>query len=290
MTLPNFLVIGAQRAGTTLLYKILDAHPEVYLPAQRKEIHYFDWYYDRGVSWYQDFFRDSGREHKAIGEVTPDYLFEDKVPSRIKETLDSVRFLIVLRNPVERAYSWYLYSLRSFNEKRGAGAFFEEEEEVLKRGLYSQQISRYFEHFEKSDFLVLYFDELLAQPASNLRAIAEFLSLSSTWPDPEAMVRDPVNASVIPKFRGAFARAQRFGEMLTQRDMDWAVRVARRIGIPKLFGAGGSRPSMSPSTRSWLEDYYRSELCSLEELLGHDLDSWRSPRQAWDAKRSGDGN
>lgn len=287
MTFPNFLVIGAQRAGTTLLHRILNAHPEVFLPPQRKEVHYFDWYYERGPLWYQNFFRDPCREHKAIGEVTPDYLFERDVPSRIRETLDSVRFLVILRNPVERAYSWYLYCLRSFNEKRCADIFLKEEEEVLRRGLYYQQLSRYFEHFDKSSFLVLYFHELLSDPASNLRTIAEFLDLSSSWPHPEAMVRDPVNASLIPRFRGAFARAQRFGEMLTRQDMDWAVRAARRIGIPALLGAGGSQPSMLPSTRSWLEAYYREEICSLEALLDHDLGIWRSQQQGPDPERVG---
>ena len=76
MTLPSFLVIGAQRAGTSLLHQILLAHPDVYVPAQRKEVHYFDRYFERGVEWYQSYFpaADAAGRYRAIGEITPDYL------------------------------------------------------------------------------------------------------------------------------------------------------------------------------------------------------------------------
>lgn len=287
MTLPNFLVIGAQRAGTTLLHRILNAHPEVFVPIRRKEIHYFDWYYDRGPLWYQDFFEGASRGYTAIGEVTPDYLFESEVPSRIKETLNPIRFLVILRNPVDRAYSWYLYCWRSFNEKRSLDDFFKEEKEVLTRGCYSQQLSRYLRYFSRSDFLILFLDDLISQPSSTLNKIAEFLGLSCGWPEPETLVRDPVNASLIPRFRGAFALAQRFGEMLTRKDMDWVVNTARRIGIPELFGAASRRPTMPLSTRIWLEEYYRDEIRSLEALLGHDLEIWRSQRQGLESERAG---
>src|SRR5690606_34294189 len=121
MTLPNFLVIGAQRAGTTLLHRILEAHPEVYVPYRRKEVHFFDLYFDRTTQWYENFFPPSepAAKYKAIGEVTPDYMFDQAAPFRIKKILPDCRFIVSLRNPVERAYSAYLYSVRSYNERRG---------------------------------------------------------------------------------------------------------------------------------------------------------------------------
>ena len=94
MTLPNFLVIGAQRGGTTLLHRILDAHPEVYVPQRRKEIHFFDWYHERGADWYAGFFPGEGTaRYRAIGEVTPDYLFEPQTPHRIRALLPDCRFV-----------------------------------------------------------------------------------------------------------------------------------------------------------------------------------------------------
>lgn len=277
MTLPNFLVIGAQRAGTTLLHRILEAHPEVYVPDRRKEVHYFDWHFSRGTDWYERFFPDAdqAKPFAAVGEVTPDYMFDPSVPLRISQSLPSCRFVVSLRNPVDRAYSWYLYSLRSFAEQRSIEQFFEESEETLTRGLYSQQLKRYFELFPRNSFLILILEELVQNPAINLQRLADFLNLSTGWPDPGALVRERVNASEIPRFRGAFARAQRFGEMLTRHDLDWAVRQARRMGVLKLFGTGGSRPSLPSSTRAQLQGYYRQEIGRLEDLLERNLEVWR---------------
>jgi hypothetical protein len=278
MTLPNFLVIGAQRAGTTLLHQILDAHPEVFVPYRRKEVHYFDWHFSRGTAWYERFFPDAdqAKAFGAIGEATPDYLFEPSVPLRIFQTLPSCRFVVSLRNPVDRAYSWYLYSLRCFAEQRSIERFFEESEETLARGLYSQQLNRYFELFPRDSFLILILEDLVEDPATNLGRLADFLNLSTSWPDAGALVRDRVNASEVPRFRRAFARAQRFGEMLTRHDLDWAVRQARRMGVLKLFGSGTPKPSLPASTRLRLQIYYRHEIESLEDLLGRNLRVWTS--------------
>ena len=82
MNRPNFLVIGAQRAGTTLLHRLLATHPEVYVPFQRKELHYFDRYFERGDAWYAGYFpaEPATRRYLAVGEVTPDYLAHPQAP------------------------------------------------------------------------------------------------------------------------------------------------------------------------------------------------------------------
>lgn len=276
--LPNFLVIGAQRAGTTLLHYILDAHPQVYVPRRRKEIHYFDWYFDRGAEWYAGFFPE-GRQatkYRAIGEVTPDYLFEERAPQRIRAVLPGCRFVVSLRDPLRRAYSWYLFSLRSFNEQRTFDEFLRGSPETLERGLYSQQLRRYFEVYPRSQFIILIYEELLADPAPHLSRLAEFLGLSCGWQDPVGLTRQRINASEIPRFRAAFARAQRIGEAFTRRDLDWVVWLARSFGIPRMFGTRSSRPELSEGARCKLMDYYRDEITNLENMLGRDLSVWLS--------------
>jgi hypothetical protein len=276
MTLPNFLVIGAQRAGTTLLHQVLEAHPEVYVPYRRKEVHYFDRYFDRGIRWYEKFFPSSARatQYRAIGEVTPDYLYNGSVPLRIHQTLSDCRFVVSLRNPVDRAYSWYLFLVRRVAERRTPEQFFKQSEEALIRGLYSKQLNRYFDFFPRSSFLVLIFEELVQYPGTNLERLAGFLNLSHAWPNPATLLRDRVNASDVPRFRVAFKRAQRLGAVFTRHDLDWVVRLARRTGIPSLLGMGSPGPSLPVSTRLWLEDYYQEEMARLENLLRRDLDVW----------------
>ena len=288
MTLPNFLVIGAQRSGTTLLHRVLEAHSEIYVPHRRKEVHYFDWYFDRGVRWYERFFPSSVHavRYNAIGEITPDYLFDESAPHRIHATLQECRFVVSLRNPVDRAYSWYQFLVRRVAERRSADEFFKENEEALARGLYSQQLNRYFEWFPRNNFLNLIFEEMLLHPATNLERLAEFLDLSHAWPDPAALMRERINASEVPRFGVAFKRAQRVGQVFTRHDLDWVVRLARRTGLPELLGRGSPAPSLSPSTRAWLQDYYREEIFRLESLLQRDLEIWRRARPAIPADRA----
>ena len=275
MTLPNFLVIGTQRGGTTLLHRILDVHPEVYVPQRRKEVHFFDWYYNRGADWYAEFFpcTEAG-EYRAIGEVTPDYLFKSHAPGRIREMLPRCKFVVSLRNPIQRAFSWYSFQVRSVNEQRTFERMVEEESAMLERGLYSQQLERYFEIFPRSSFLILIFEELIAAPGPHLDGLAAFLDLDCSWDDPAALVQEPVNASEIPRFRAAFARAQRVGEFFTRHDLDWVVRLARSGGIPRMFGTRKGKPRMSEQARRHLTVYYRDEVARLEDLLGRDLKAW----------------
>lgn len=121
MTLPNFLIIGAQKAGTSWLAYQLEKHPEIYLP--KKEIHYFDkgFNYQKGLSWYEKQF-DEVTEQKAIGEKTPEYLWangegwedhQSDVHQKIFQTLPEAKLIVTLRNPVDRAISAINHIIRS---------------------------------------------------------------------------------------------------------------------------------------------------------------------------------
>jgi hypothetical protein len=277
MTLPNFLVIGAQRAGTTLLHRILEAHPRVFVPSRRKEVHYFDRYWDRGVDWYAKFFPpdDEAGRYDAIGEVTPDYLFDPRVPLLIHELLPSCRLIVSLRNPVDRAYSSYAHALRSRNEKRKFEDMMSQDEEIVKRGFYSQQLNRYLQLFPKDALLVLIYEEIVSAPIEQLERIRDFLGLERGWQDPDTLMQERVNTSEIPRFRAAFAQARRFGALLTRSDLDWVVRFAKRSGVDKVFGRRVATPPMAPSHRQMLQALYGEEILALESILGRELPSWR---------------
>jgi len=112
--LPNFLVIGVEKGGTTWLHAQLKKHPEIFLP-QSKEIHFFNKYnsnlikhdyFQLGINWYADFFKQY-KGQKVIGEVTPMYICDPEAPLRIQQTLPNVKLIAILRDPVRRAYSHY---------------------------------------------------------------------------------------------------------------------------------------------------------------------------------------
>ena len=124
--LPNFIIIGVQRGGTTSLYKYLTKHPKI-IPAIKKEIHFFDNNFHKGISWYQSQFKQNRllmllykkkKFYDSItGEATPYYIYHPYGVERISKLIPNVKLIILLRNPVERAYSHYQHELRLKVEK-----------------------------------------------------------------------------------------------------------------------------------------------------------------------------
>ena len=149
--LPTFLIIGAPRAGTSWLSKNLSLHPDIYIP-HVKEVHYFDRYYDKGQTFYEEFFDKSCGE-KAIGEATPAYLFKENIPELIKKDLGDVKLIVSLRNPVDRLYSRYLMSKGSYEENKTLS--FEEKIQAkpsfIGEGFYYDHLIRYYKHFNKKN-------------------------------------------------------------------------------------------------------------------------------------------
>lgn len=281
MARPNFLVIGAQRAGTTLLHTILAAHPEVYVPRVRKEIHFFDRYYERGSGWYERFFPDAKvRGRRAVGEVTPGYLAHLDAPARIKAELPEVRLVVILRDPVARAISWYNYQRRSRNERRPFDVFLAQDPHVFEAGFYHRHLHRYLAQFDRGALHIMIYEDLVRQPGPELERLRTFLRLERPWKDPEALIARRVNASYLPRFRRGFALARQFGSWLMLHDVNWPSRLAKRLGVRRLFGA---KPrsldphSISAETRTKLAARYCKDVERLELLLNRTL--WPSGRE-----------
>jgi Sulfotransferase domain len=278
MSLPNFLVIGAQRAGTSLLHQILLAHPEVYVPVERKEVHYFDRYFERGVEWYRSYFPDgdaAGR-YRAIGEITPDYLATEEAPARIHALLPECRLVAILRNPVDRVYSWYQHARRSRNERRALARFLEEEPAALRAGLYHRHLQSYLALFPRDALLVVVYEELLDDPGREFGRLTSFLGVDMIWSDPAALLHERVYASEMFRFRGAFALARRAGALLAHHDLNWPVRAAKRFGVRRWFGSGPAVAALSAADRRRIAAFYEDDIRELGGLLQRDFRVWQA--------------
>jgi hypothetical protein len=212
--LPDFLVIGAQRAGTSTFYDLLAGHPDV-APSIRKEIHFFDRNFRKGPAWYRAHFprrapvRAGGPAVRtSTGEATPYYLFDPACPTRVASLLPDVRLIVLLRDPVDRAYSHWARERRLGREPLDFEAAIAEEERrldrerrtngtagayagphhrhhsYLARGHYAEQLERWLARFPRDRFLVLRSEDLYGQPREALRAAERFLGLR-TWEPPE---------------------------------------------------------------------------------------------------------
>ena len=213
--LPNFIIIGGQKCGTTSLYRLLVQHPQVEGGAL-KEIHYFDNRFDKGIDWYRRQFPEPRwmNGHKTItGEATPAYLFLPYIPERVKEAAPEVRLIAILRNPVNRAYSHYHQKLRlgvetrSFEEAVGAEeARLRDRHDImpgfeyaadsgrrlssyLARGIYVDQLVRWSKLFDDEQLLVLKSEDFFGRREETVRRILGFLGLPE-WTEPSGEVRN----------------------------------------------------------------------------------------------------
>jgi len=201
--MPTFINIGEAKCGTTSLYNYTIKHPNI-LPAFKKEVHFFDLSFDKGINYYRSFFPTSLKNKECItGEKTPYYLIHPLVPKRIAETFPLVKLILLLRNPIDRAFSHYHqqfsrnYETMSFEDaiKNEESRLEGEEEKMidnshyqsyshrhhsyLKRGRYYQNIKKWLEYFPKNQFLILTTEELKVNPNETMNRVFDFLELSS---------------------------------------------------------------------------------------------------------------
>jgi hypothetical protein len=273
--LPNFLCIGAQRCGTTWLDQHLRRHPQVYLPARTKEVHFFDTYYQRGMDWYLDYFprREIPAQACAIGEITPRYLFAPLAVSRIHRQLPHARLIVMLRNPADRAYSQYGLSVVKQAREGGFETFLEQNYEAFYRGLYADQLRRVFALFPPEQVLVLIFEEVMADPHAALRQVCAFLQIRQDLFEGQDLAAK-VGESRRPARPALRRLATALGKYVRDRDQDWIVAAARRLGADRVFGDAGRLPPVEPALRRLLLGQYAADVRQLEQLLGRPLDLW----------------
>ena len=205
---PNFLVIGAQKAGTTALHGYLRQHPAVFSP-DWKELHYFSLKYPLGEAWYLAHFplKATHRGAIAVGEATPAYLFDPRAPARVYAFDPGMKLVVTVRDPVERAYSHYWMEVETRDETRSfEDAIAWEEAEVwpeldrwiadpayvsplplfgrsyVARGFYADQLERWLALFPRKQLHALTSDELLASPTSALYGVERFLGIPDWQP------------------------------------------------------------------------------------------------------------
>jgi sulfotransferase family protein len=279
---PNFFVLGAPKCGTTTLHEVLMAHPHIFMTKQ-KEPQFFDTdtYYNRGLDRYlRDHFRGAAG-FKARGEASPTYLRSGKARDRIRGDLGKdLRFVVILRDPVKRAWSAYLQECRRGLETETFERALELEPTRLSRdptcaayflgGLYARQLRVWFEAFPREHFLVLLTEDLAERPAAVARQAFAFLEVD---PDVEFSPPSPANVGWTP-------RCPRLGAALNRR-LKRFVPYSSRQRVGKLINRWISRPfegapTIDPAIARALRRRYYDEILAVEEIIGRDLGMWRS--------------
>lgn len=277
MTLPTFVGIGVPRGGSTWLHSWLTGHPEIYMPVRRKEVRFFDRHYEQGVGWYESFFcpPEEAPSYRAIGEISPQYFYCEECPERIASVLPEAKLMIMLRHPVDRAYSNYGFTVQRGNYRGTFQQFLASRPSALEWGFYSRYARCYLPYFDKTRILPLVFEDIFAQREETQRRVAKFLGVSDDKFPADGFDRK-VNPSTVPQFQSLSGRAVKVGRRLRRRHLEPLVDLARRLGIQRVIAKGSPLPKIDHELRRDLSRRYADEFNELEECLDIDLTSWRA--------------
>ncbi|MGC8521207.1 MAG: sulfotransferase domain-containing protein [Steroidobacteraceae bacterium] len=274
MTLPTFLYIGPDKAGSTWIFQLLQEHPGIFV-APSKDIYFFDRYFDRGLEWYESHF-ELASSRQAVGEISHDYLYSESACIRIRRLLPEVRLIVNLREPVQRAFSEFLY-LRKMGMTMGD--FREATREypsIIRGSQYAAHLAMYLEHFPRHQLLIQRFENLTSDPSTFIRSVYSFIGV-----DPEFQPKR-LRDQVLPAARArspAIARAVK-NTAIGLRNMG----LGRAVGSLKqskllnrvLFTAYSqdNRPKLSQHDLMWLRTIFRPDVDALGALTGENFDDW----------------
>lgn len=295
MVLPNFLIVGAAKAGTTSLCYYLNQHPEVYISRIKEPRFFAPEFYTKfrygplrgkarkkvwSLEEYSKLFAHV-RHEKAIGEASTEYLYFPEVPKRIKELIPQAKIIVVLRNPIERAFSAYCYQVRDgceslsfedalLNEKQRLREYWRPGWLYKSCGFYYTQLKRYFDIFERSQIKVYLYNHLSTEPVELLQDVYTFLGVSNRFtPDLSRQ-----NVSKIPRstlINRLFVRDNPVKGMATNVLPKKLTQVlASRFKELNL----ADKPELLLETRSYLTEIYREDILKLEALIDEDLSGW----------------
>jgi len=292
MKTPNFICLGAQKAGTTTLHNILKHHPEIYLP-EAKEALFFsrEKSYIKGVDWWMNHFFSTYNNQPIIGAFSPDYLYCNKVPSRIAKDIGTdIKLIIILRDPVNRAYSQYLMSLRRYYDTKPFLEAIElEDERVLHgehekdvfsymgRSRYLEQIERYLQYFSSENILFLCFETDIAKNMDEtILKIQDFLEVNPTELDTN--VRSRAASEMRSKTFQKILNKKNPVKSVLKRILSSEMKKRIKMKLVKMNRKEvSSQNRLDKETKQQLyEKYFKADTSKLEAITGLYLSHWNN--------------
>lgn len=289
ITLPNFLIVGAQKAGTTSLFDILNQHSQIYIPPE-KELHFFDYETEvnKGLKYYSKYFSAAGNA-KAIGEASPSYLFYPEVAPRILKLLgEEVRIIILLRNPAERAFSQYKMMFAQGHENRplkeaisanrkslANGINFDRITSYLDRSLYAFQLKNYFNNFPKENIRIMLFeDDFVENRKATISELQRFLGVDhqelsihvKSYPTakPRSSLADRLLNTAHPV-------NQFFKKIIPSKNLRMLIKYKLNEANSKVLLVRDEFDVIKPTL---IREVFYDDIKETEKLIGRDLSQW----------------
>jgi len=296
---PDFLLIGAARSGTTALYKYLSQHPEIFMPTSIKEPNYFAYegldlqiqgpgadFINNSVTTpeaYEALFQEA-KDSQIKGEASPLYLFEPRTPKRIKSLAPNAKMIAVLRNPIEQAYSHYMYAtkLRVETEPDFVKVLGMEDERIAKNWQplfgyssfprYGTQFKRYLEHFPREQFLIETYEDFSKSPIGVMQRMFDFIGADASF---EPDISNRPNAGGVPKsqaFQDFLLKPNPVTGTIAKLIPQSLTAKIRDVLVAK--NTGKKDDGMPQEAREILQTRLRDDIHALSEILDQDFTYW----------------
>lgn len=292
--MPNFLGLGAAKAGTTSVREYLNAHNQIYMaPGEPRFFSFEDQELDphhvvhrttiTDLCAYQKLF-DGVTDEKAIGDISPSYLFNPRAPERIKHHVPDAKLFVILRNPVDRAFSHFVHMIKAGLEPETDFAKaidnplvkvgnWQRTRYYIQFGFYHDQISRYFQLFSREQIRVYLFEDLKNDPGALMHDLFVLLGVDDRFSPDSSRVFNP---SGVPRSR--LVHSLLFKPNVLKQLLKFALPAAalnRLKGTAYQFQQYNLRRLDFPEeTRAHLTDIYREDILNLQQLIQRDLSMW----------------
>ncbi|MCP4438408.1 MAG: sulfotransferase [Aureispira sp.] len=303
--LPNFLIIGAGKSGTTTLHNVLQQHPEIYMSSIKEpnffalegqtKINGYDkddphgfFHYPWAVTNmedYQNLFKDA-KDEIAIGESSTMYQYMPLVPQRIKQHAPNMKIIGIFRNPADRLYSRYLHLVREdrapsekFKDCLNKSSIWWQKNDLIQEGFYYKHMHRYFELFPKNQLKILLYDDFKADPNTFMKDIFTFLDVDSSF-EPNLNIHYNISGKIKNKFIDRFIGQKSLLKKWIGRTSPILLEQLKRSFkvqnlVSKLRSKNLERPPIDQSVRQQLlQEVYTQDIKAFQDLIQRDLSHW----------------
>ncbi len=275
--LPDFIGVGAMRCGTTWITDMLRSHPDIFIPAHFKELHFFDRYFDKGSDWYAANF-SAKKPNQIAGEFTPSYLRDKQALSLIFQTCPSAKLIISIRNPVKRAFSHYNFLKNGGNISNSFyDALFDKRYEILEAGLFGNQLQNCLKYFSRANIHVIIFDDIIDSPETVTSKLYEFLGVEEDHipnkltkkSNAGHKVKSVFIATRFRKLKQLMRPFIKSREGLIKLGFFKYARALNRMNSDRVV-----KDQMDAKAAEYLEQYYKEDLRLLNDLLDGGVSKW----------------
>jgi hypothetical protein len=288
---PNFFIVGAAKAGTTSLYYYLSEIPGVFMSKIKEPCYFSPNYIQRypgeTVTDKEEYLRlfESASSYIAMGEASPSYLWDPDSPKLIHKAVPTAHIIILLRDPIERAYSHYLQDMKFIAHGKKLSFYhdlmhnYKSQERVydvsplyVEFSMYYEQVKRYFDEFGRQQVKVIIYEEFIQHPEQTVNDVLAFLGVNYTVTairkqyNTNSVLRNPFSVWVFSFFRWLRARGIKTSKLTTllPASLTWYIE-------EKLLFKKAQKPKIEPRAFKFLQEIYHDDVLRLESLLGRSL-------------------